>query len=60
MNPALLLVLFMSGSLLLIGGVLGWLLGMLPMAVGIAIAVLGGALESVAMLLYVRQRKSQR
>jgi hypothetical protein len=60
MNPALLLVLFMTGSLLLIGGVLGWLLGALPMAAGIAIAVLGGLLESIAMLLYVRHKKAQR
>jgi NhaP-type Na+/H+ or K+/H+ antiporter len=59
MNPALLLVLFMTGSLLLIGGVLGWLLGALPMPAGIAIAVIGGALESVAMLLFVKQRKAQ-
>jgi hypothetical protein len=59
-NPALLIVLFATGSLLIIGGALGWVLAGLPMPVGISLVVIGFVLESVAVLLYVRQKKVQR
>jgi hypothetical protein len=59
MNPALRMVLFATGSLLIIGGTLGWVLGGLSMPAGIGLVAIGCVLESVAVLLYVRQRKPQ-
>ncbi len=60
MNPALLILLFATGSLLMIGGALGWVLGALPMPLGFTLVAAGAVLESVAVLLYVKQRKSGR
>jgi hypothetical protein len=57
MNPALLIVLFSLGSMLIIGGALGWVFGALSMPLGLALVAVGAALESGAVLLYVRQRK---
>ncbi len=57
MNPALLILLFLLGTLLIIGGALGWVLGPLPMPLGLTLVVLGSVLESAAVLLYVRQKK---
>ncbi len=60
MNPALLIVLFALGSLMLIGGTLGWALGALPMPLGITLLVLGAVLESAAVMLYAQQKKQRR
>jgi hypothetical protein len=57
MNPALLIVLFSLGSMLIIGGALGWVFGALAMPLGLTLVAVGAALESGAVLLYVRQRK---
>ncbi len=60
MNPALLILLFATGSLLIIGSALGWVLGALPMPLGVTLVATGAVLESVAVLLFVKQQKSGR
>ncbi len=56
MNPALLIVVLLAGSALLIGGVLAAVLGWLSLPVGIGMAAVGGLVETVAMLAFIRER----
>ena len=60
MNPILWLLLLAIGSALLIGGVLAAVLGWLPLLPAIIVAALGGVLETVAVLGFVRARRASR
>jgi Flp pilus assembly protein TadB len=60
MNPTLWLLLLVIGSALLIGGVLAAVLGWLPLLPAIVVAALGGALETAAVLGFVRARRASR
>jgi hypothetical protein len=56
MNPALLIVILLAGSALLIGGVLAAVFGWLSLPVGIGLAVIGGLVETAAMVAFIRER----
>lgn len=60
MNPALLIVILLVGSALLIGGVLAAVLGWLSLPVGISLAVIGGLVETAAMVAFIRERMQAR
>jgi hypothetical protein len=60
MNPALLIVILLAGSALLIGGVLAAVLGWLSLPVGIGLAVIGGLVETAAMVAFIRERMQAR
>jgi hypothetical protein len=60
MNPTLWLLLLAIGSAFLIGGVLAAVLGWLPLLPAIIVAALGGVLETVAVLGFVRARRASR
>lgn len=60
MNPILWLLLLAIGSALLIGGVLAAVLGWLPLLPAIVVAAVGGVLETVAVLGFVRARRASR
>lgn len=57
MNPLIWLLLLGVGSLLLLAGVLGAILGWLPLAAGIALAAVGGLIETAGVLGFVRARR---
>lgn len=57
MNPLIWLLLLGVGSLLLLAGVLGVVLGGLPLAAGIALAAVGGLIEAAGVLGFVRARR---
>jgi hypothetical protein len=60
MNPILWLLLLAIGSALLVGGVLAAVLGWLPLLPAIVVAAVGGVLETVAVLGFVRARRASR
>jgi Flp pilus assembly protein TadB len=60
MNPTLWLLLLAIGSALLIGGVLAAVLGWMPLLPAIVVAAVGGVLETVAVLGFVRARRASR
>ena len=60
MNPALLIVILLTGSALLVAGVLAAVLGWLPLVPAIVVAVVGGAIEAGAVLAYARSRRQSR
>lgn len=60
MNPMMWLMLLVIGSALLIAGILSAVLGWLPLAPAIVVAALGGVLETVAVLGFVRARRTGR
>jgi hypothetical protein len=53
-------MLLVIGSALLIAGILSAVLGWLPLAPAIVVAALGGVLETVAVLGFVRARRAGR
>jgi hypothetical protein len=57
MNPALLLVLLLAGSLLLIAGVLAVVFAWLPVAGAVALGATGAAIETAAALAFARSRR---
>jgi len=60
MNPALLLVLFFSGSALFVAGVLAWLLGWLPPLAAGVVAAVGAVVEAAAAFAFLRSRQVAR
>jgi CHASE2 domain-containing sensor protein len=57
MNPALLLVTAVLGTAMLLVGIFAAVFGWLPMAPAIALAAVGLAVETAAMLAFVRTRR---
>ncbi len=57
MSPVIWLVLLGMGSVLLVTGIAGAVLGWLPLAAGIALAAAGGMLETLALVFFIRSRK---
>ncbi|HTN49113.1 MAG TPA: hypothetical protein VMK32_06760 [Burkholderiaceae bacterium] len=60
MNPALLLVLVLLGTLLLVSGTLAAVFGWLELAPAIVIAAIGAAIETPAALAFARSRCAAR
>jgi len=58
MNPALLIVAFAAGSILLVIGVVGIVLAWFPLAPGLALVGVAFTVETLAVLALVRGRAS--
>lgn len=60
MNPALLLVLWLAGTSMLLLGILAAVFDWLPLVSAIAVAVIGAAIETAAVIVLVIDRRAAR